>query len=242
MNPRTTFRRKNCFEFLQRGPMLFTELKWRTWATEWSGGSTKFVCSKSADYNRSFKRSIHLWQSRGDLTTTLPSAPLSYGLAARLAVFTALERGQLSAPQPASAIRLYFDGQWCSVIVAMRNTIAVNLGAVFAGEPRRHTIISRTDVINLEAEKSLSSVKWVIRLSSSGERVDPHAPLPSLSRNGTTHDWGGKESFASEGVALSLRHSTPGHIRPYMLSGEQLAGRLEPLEISFPNVPATGAH
>ena len=38
-----------------------------------------------------------------------------------------------------------------------------------------------------------------------------------------------EESFASEGVALSLRHSTPGRIRPYMLSGEQLAGRKESL-------------
>lgn len=242
MNPRITFRRKSCFELLQRGPMLFTELKWRTWAAEWSAGSTKFVCSKSADYNRSFKRSIQLWQSRGDLSVTLPSAPINYGLAARLAVFTALERGQLSTPQPASAIRLYFDGPWCSVIVAIKNKIAVNLGAVFAGEPSRFTLISRTDAIDLEAEKSLGAVKWVIRLSRSGERVDPHAPLPSPSRKGTIHDWARKESFASEGVALSLRHSTPGHIRPYMFSGEQLAGRLEPLKLSSPNVPAMGAH
>lgn len=242
MNPRTTFRHKSCFDLLQGGPLLFTELKWRAWTAEWKARRTKFVCSKSAVYNRSFKRSIHLWQSRGDLTTTVLDKPLCYGIAARLAVFTVLERGQLSAPQPTSAIRLYFEGQWCSVVVALENTIAVNLGAVFTGEPRRYTIVSRADAKDSAAEKGLATVEWVIRLSGSGERVDPQAPLPSPSRERTMHDWVSEESFAPEGVALSLRHSTPGRIGPYMLSGEQLAGRLEPLKASFPNVLVIGAH
>lgn len=230
MNPRTTFRQKSCFDLLQGGPMLFTELKWRAWTAEWNARRTKFVCSKSADYNRSFKRSIHLWQSRGDLTTTVLDTPICYGLAARLAVFTVLERGQLSSPQPTSAIRLYFEGQWCSVVVALENKIAVNLGAVFTGEPRRYAVVSRIDVKGLVAPRGLATVEWVIRLSRNGERVDPQAPLPSPSRERTMHNWVPEESFAPEGVALSLRHSTPGRIGPYMLSGEQLAGKQEPFE------------
>lgn len=123
MEPRNTFRRGCCLQLLQNGPMLFCELKWRTWIAEWKAGRTKFVCSKSAVYNRSFKRSIHLWQNRGDLTTHVLKSGITYGLAARLAVFTALERGQLSSPEPARAIRLYFDGIWCSVVVYLGDGI-----------------------------------------------------------------------------------------------------------------------
>lgn len=228
MDPRSTFRHKTCLGLLQDGPLLFTELKWRTWAAEWTARRTKFVCSKSADYNRSFKRSINLWKSRGDLGSTALGTAISYGLAARLAVFTVLERGQLSAPLPSSAIRLYFEGHWCSVVVALDKEIAVNVGAVFTGEPSRYEIVSRTDANDSKAATKLASVDWVIRHSNSGSVVDPLSPLPPLPRSGPMHDWVQEESFASEGVALSLRHSTPGRIGPYMLSGEQLAKRARP--------------
>jgi hypothetical protein len=237
MEPRNTFRRGCCLQLLQNGPMLFCELKWRTWIAEWKAGRTKFVCSKSADYNRSFKRSIHLWQNRGDLTTHVLKSGITYGLAARLAVFTALERGQLSSPERARAIRLYFDGIWCSVVVYLGDGIAVNLGAVRVGEIRRYAIISGGVQVCAEIEKRLAAVDWQLFLSSNGKSVDPFALLPARSSHGAE-----AESFAPEGVALSLRHSTPGHIFPYALSGEQLAGRLAPLQPTSPNVPLMGAH
>lgn len=242
MNPRTTFRYKSCFDLLLGGPMLFSELKWKAWAAEWSAGRTHFVCSKSADYNRSFKRSIQLWQSRGDLVRAALDTPITYGLAARLAVFTVLERGQLSSPKPTDAIRLYFEGHWCSVVVAIEGALAVNLGAVFIGEPSRYVIVSLTDTKASEAKRTLSAVQWAIRLSCGGVLVDPEAPLAPPPPGGTMHDWVQEESFAAEGVALSLRHSTPGRIGPYMLSGEQLARKSGPMRSSTLNVPNMGAH
>lgn len=237
MEHRDTFRRGCCLQLLQNGPMLFCELKWRTWMAEWKARRTKFVCSKSAHYNRSFKRSIHLWQSRGDLTTHVLKTRITYGLAARLAVFTVLERGQLSSPEPARGIRLYFDDIWCSVVVCLGDGIAVNLGAVRVGQVCRYAIISGGVQVCAEIEKRLAAVDWQLFLSSSGTRVDPFALLPDES----SHD-AEVESFAPEGVALSLRHSTPGHIGPYVLSGEQLAGKFAPLQSASPNVPSMRAH
>jgi hypothetical protein len=225
--------------------MLFSELKWRTWSSEWHNGKTKFVCSKSADYNRSFKRSIHSWEHQGLLTITPVKSQITYGMAANLAVFTALERGQLSAPRPEKMVRLYFDDQWCSIVIAVDDIIAVNLGAIFIGMSNRYSVASINRQTDLSDEMHLSACQWIIRLSSSGKEVDPFETLPDppSRRFGCPyfHDSITAESFAAEGVALSLRHSTPGRIGPYMLTGEQLATSLTRNDHCI-NVPVVGAH
>jgi len=202
--------------------MLFDELKWRVWSSEWMSGKTKFVCPKSANFNRGFKRSIQSWVVQELIELADYNGPLTYGAAARLAVFTALGRGQLSSPKPEAMIRLYFHGTLCSIIVSLDGTIAVNLGAIFAGNIARYRIVR---LPGQSSQSEINQVQWPIRLSGDGREVDPATLLP----NDEVPIWRApfpdpdstsEESYASEGVALSLRHSTPGYILPYTLTGE----------------------
>src|SRR5690606_12600119 len=99
-----------------------------------------------------------------------------------------------------------------------------------------------TDRNDSNAHRSLADVEWVIRLSGSGTRVDPQTPLAAPPKGGPMHDWVLEESSAAEGVALSLRHSTPGRIGPYMHRREQLSRKREPVNGALINVPTIGAH
>lgn len=223
MARRNTFRRQCCLGFLAPGPMLFTELKWRVWNSEWTTGRTKFVCPKSAHFSRGFKRSIQSWAEQGFMKLSDLDEPITYGAAARLAVFTALGRGQLSAPEPEAMIRLYFHGALCSTVVSLDGMLSVNLGAIFTGNSARYRVVCLSG--KFSTETNIHKAKWPIRLSVDGKEIDPAMPLPKTDTpqwrsQFPNPDTTSEESYAPEGVALSLRHSNPGKIVPYMLTGE----------------------
>lgn len=225
--PRNTFRRRACIELLGNSPLMLTELRWRIWLAEWKSQKTKYVCARSASYRRSIERSIRLWEDQNYIRTFELDTPISYGMAAKLAIFTALERGQLSAPTPAKSIRLYFSGHWCSIIVIGSRNIAVNLGAVFTGERSRYNLATTSNRHYKVSAIALSEVPWEILKAENAETINPILELPEDSkRRRWQYDWQSlserAETYAPEGVALSLLHSTPGRIGPYMLTGEQI--------------------
>ncbi len=228
MDYRTTFRKRVCLDLLSAGPTLYSELKWRAWSREWASGRTKFVCANSASFNRGFKKSIESWVKQGAMEIADYNYPLTYGAAARLAVFTLLGRGQLSSPEPETMIRLYFHGALCSVIVSLDEKIAVNLGAIFTGNKHRYRILRLPN--QTTAARAFNDVPWVIKLSHTGNVIDPATPLPEeevprWSSNFPAPESASGETRAPEGVALSLQHSTPGHILPYTITGENFTKR-----------------
>jgi len=222
--------------------MLFAELKWHAWNNEWKSGRTKFVCPKSANFNRGFKRSIQSWTQQGAIELTDYKGPITYGAAARLAVFTALGRGQLSAPEPVAMIRLYFHGPLCSIVVSLDGKISVNLGAIFTGNTDRYQVAHLTG--KFASESTLAEAQWSIRLSADGKEVDPAMPLaetkiPRWCSQFSSPDTTSEESYAEEGVALSVQHSTPGYILPYIFTGENFTYQKTN---SMTNAPSMGAH
>lgn len=244
MRPRSTFRRKVCLGLLSDSPLILAEVRWRTWLAEWQSRRTTYVCAKSAYYRRSIERSISLWEDQGYLSTFELNHPISYGLAAKLAVFTALERGQLSSPAPAKRIRLYFSGPWCSIIVIGQQDLAVNLGAVFIGDQSRYRLVSTSRDDRKNPLLSLSEVPWDILNAEDAKTINPSQEIPrEYDTSDRRYKWqsssGELETSAPEGVAISLLHSTPGRLGPYILTGEQIrTGRQNSQSLKVPPMRA----
>jgi len=225
---RSTIRRKACLKVLGDRICLLPELRWRVWSSELASGSTKVVCPRSTDYRLSFEKSLTRWEEQGVLHSSRPDTlnqPITYGMAARLAVYTVLERGQLSGDRPEKRIRLYFTRTCCSVVVACDDGLAANLGAVFVGSLARYRILSDEPFLPSMDLSSLSIASWKLLDAVSGKKLDPFDKLPTQEKQPFRTRYGElvleeSESRAPEGVALAVKHQYPGGISPYLLPGE----------------------
>lgn len=220
---RSTFRGQSCLAILDDGPLLLCELEWRIWTKEWKSGKTKAACAKSADYHRGFKRTLENLAEQGLVELLELNTRISYALAARLAVNTVLGRGQLSAPEPGSLIQLYFDGPFCSVVVSLNGTLSVNVGAVHVGNSGRYQFVRRPG--DFRPLVRSNEIPWSAKLSLTMENVElseeiERNHLPNWRGNIPTNRTEKPEVRTAEGIALMYRHSTPGLVKPIMLTGE----------------------
>ena len=148
--------------------------------------------------------------------------------ASRVALYTILERGQTSTDSLIKNIHFYFGLTWCSVVVACdeNGELAVNLGAVFIGSPKRYKILSLRNSFNSTDLSSLSDASWNIIDANTGKSIDSSAIFPEVTISKSSPPYIDNlmletaESHAKEGVALAVKRQYPGGISPYMLPGE----------------------
>jgi hypothetical protein len=228
MKTRNTFRRTACLAALEGGCRLLPDLRWHVWASEFEQKKTEAVCPRSTHYRTSFDRSLERLQMQGNLHSTCLNSldhPITYGLAAKLAVFTVLERGQLTGLQSPERIRLYFGTTWCAVVLDCGDGVAVNLGAVFVTDPSRYRLLSLEPPQTKHLFGVLSDVPWQLRTAPGGSSINPRDLLPPITANRSFYNrrklsFEEREYRSVEGVALVVRHQYPGGISPYLLPGE----------------------
>lgn len=209
---RNTFRRTACWDALVDGPLLLPELRWRVWSEEFASGKTKFACAKSGNYRLSFDRSLERWQSLGLLNfgyADTDQYPITYGMAARFAIFTLLERGQLSAPKPEGYFCLYFAPSWCAVVINCGEGLAVNVGSVSLAGAECYTVVSNNPIdSDITLAASLSEASWPLFVADTGARIDPdeiyQIPAKSDKSNPQNKVLEDVEIISKEGVALNV--------------------------------------
>lgn len=210
--PRNTFRRSACWDALADGPLLLPELRWKVWSTEFASGKTKLVCARSTNYRLSFDRSLERWRNLGLLNlgdAEEDQYPVTYGMAARFAIFTLLERGQLSAAKPEGYFCVYFSPNWCAVVVNCGEGLAVNAGAIPLGATESYTVVSNTSIdSDITLSASLSEATWPLFSAETGKRVDPDEifsrPAKTAKACQPPKDTPEVEILAKEGVALNV--------------------------------------